>query len=351
MGEDKGSEDPKLTRREFLRRATKAGLGLAASSIAGGPLVAGLQKPQEKIKQPSFHPVVPTASSVAVPATSDITPEDTLTPVSETMVSEKIETQPTRPIPLKKELFFVGEQSKETVLDAQEKVDAQVTHYKKAEKDLVERINRTLKYREMIITISKKLGFKENSAVPELLLGLIFVESGGNPDAISGKANRKRNDEIKAEDKGSARGLCQVRPDTAKEVARRLGLQFDDNSLFNPETNITLALEHLDHLYKRLFPNLGVAFWAYHLGEGNMALAIETYLTGEVKVSKAIVDAILLNKEKAGTFDLVKNYELDFLKLINSKKVRERLRREKAFNDDTEFYVPRIGAAVRLLAS
>lgn len=342
MAEDRNQDGPGgLTRRKFLERLTKAGLGLAAGSIAGGPLVAGLQKPQEKTRPQFPQPVVPPPIT---PSVSDITSRDTSMPVS-----EKAEVKPTEPIPLKKELFFINTLDKEKIRDAREKIDGQVAHYKKEEKDLGGRISKTLKYKEMVMAVSKKLGFKKDSAVPELLLGLIFVESGGNPEAIAGNPGRKPGEKISDGDAERAKGLCQVKPDTAEEIAERLGIRTGSYSLFDPETNITFALEYLDRLYNKLFPDLGAVFWAYHLGEGNMASVIETYLTEELRVPKTTVDAVLSNKESPGTFKLVKDYNLGFLELINSKKVRERLRREKAFNDDTEFYVPRVGAAMRFL--
>lgn len=342
MAEDRGQDGPGgLTRRKFLEKLTRAGLGLAASSIAGGPLIAGLQKPQEKTRP---QPPQPAVAPPITPSFSDIASRGTPMPVS-----EKAEVRPAEPIPLKKELFFISTLDKEKIRDAREKIDGQVAHYKKEEKDLEGRITKTLKYKEMVMAVSKKLGFKKDSPVPELLLGLIFVESGGNPEAIAGKPGRKPGEKISDGDAERAKGLCQVKPNTAKEVAERLGMQTGSYSLFDPETSITFALEYLDHLYNKLFPDLGIAFWAYHLGEGNMALIIETYLTEEIRVPKTTVDAVLSNKERPGTFKLVKDYNLGFLELIDSKKVRERLRREKAFGDDTEFYVPRIGAAMRLL--
>lgn len=346
MAEDKGQDKPSgLTRREFLKKATKAGLGLAASFIAGGPLVTGLQKPEEKVKPQIFQPPAPPPSPGS-PLVSSITQKETLTPVS-----EKKEVRPTEPIslPLKKELFFVNARDKKKISDALEKIERQIAHYKKEEKDPEGRIERTLKYKDMVMDISRKLGFRKESAVPELLLGLIFVESGGNPNAIAGKPNRKSGEKTEAGDAEKAKGLCQIKPDTAKEAAEKLGMHIDSNSLFNPEINITLALEHLDHLYSDLFPDLGIAFWAYHLGEGNMAAAIETYLIEELKVPQVLADDVLSNKKITGTLKLVKDYNLTFLELINSEKVRERLRKKKAFNDDTEFYVPRIGAGMRFL--
>lgn len=346
MSEDNGQDKPRgLTRRELLGKVAKAGLGLAAGAVAGGPLVAGLQKLPEKAKSQSFQPVAPPASvSVSTtPAVSDITPEETLTPLS-----KKPET-PKEQISFKRELFFISERDKETTRDGQEKVGAQISHYKEVEKDLTGRITRTLKYKDMVMTVAGKLGFKKDSPVPELLLGLIFVESGGNPDAIADKPDRKSGEKIEGKDKNKARGLCQVKPDTAKETARKSGLQINTDSLFDPETSITLALEYLDRLYTKLFPDLGIAFWAYHLGEGNMALAIETHLTEDIKIPKTPVSDVLLNKETPGTFKLIRDYNITFSKLVNSGKVREKLKAKDAFNDDTEAYVPRIAAAMQFL--
>lgn len=344
MAEDKTQDRPGgLTRREFLKKATRAGLGLAASSIAGGPLLAGLQKPEEKIKSQITQP---STSSLPSPLVSSITQEEA--PISISEKKEILSTEP-RPLPLKKELFFVSTQDRKKISDALEKIERQVAHYKKEEKDPEDRIKRTLKYKDVVMDVARKLGFKKESPVPELLLGLIFVESGGNPDAIAGKPNRKSGEKMEDGDVGKAKGLCQVKPDTAKEVAQRLGIQPGSYSLFDPKTSITFALEHLDHLYNDLFPDLGIAFWAYHLGEGNMAAAIETYLVEELNVPQALVDDILSNKEVKGTFKLVEDYSLTFLELINSEKVKEELRRRKAFDDDTEFYVPRIGAGMRFL--
>lgn len=332
-----------LTRRELLEKAVRAGVGLAASSIAGGPLVAGLRKPLEEIKQQSFQPVAPIPPSAP---TTDVIPED-----NSISVSERSETRPVEPISLKKELFFVDKQDERVILDAQRKVEAQIAHYKQKEKDLQGRINKTLRYKDMAMSVARSFGFKPDSPVLELLLGLIFVESGGNPEAIAGKPNRKRGEKIdEKKDKEKARGLCQVRPDTAKEIAGRLGLRLSDDSLFDPQINITLALEYLDHLYNKLFPDLGIAFWAYHLGEGSMTLAIKTYLTEELKVPEVVIKAVLSNKERPGTFKLIKDYNLTFLELIDSEKVREELKIKNTFNDDTEFYVPRIGAAMKLLS-
>lgn len=341
MSEDKSQDRPKgLTRREFLEKAVKAGLGVAAGTIGSGPLVAGLQKPAEKIRSQSLQS---TASPPTTLDVSTVTPENTVT-----LAPEKAETQPTKPIQPRKELFFVNTQDK-ALPDAEQRIGDQVVHYRRKEKDLQGRINRTLRYKDMVMSVARRRGFKQDSPVPELLLGLIFVESGGNPDAIAGKPNRRHGEKMEIKDIKRARGLCQVRPNTAREVAERLSLRISDNSLFDPQTNITLALEYLDHLYNKLFPDLGIAFWAYHLGEGNMTAAIETYLTEELRVPKATVDAVLSNKERAGTFNLAKDYNLTFLKLINSQKVREKLKTREAFNDDTKFYVPRIGAAMRLL--
>jgi len=49
----------------------------------------------------------------------------------------------------------------------------------------------------------------------------------------------------------NARGLMQLLPSTAADVARRIGQPADDLDLFDPETNITLGTAHLAELAER----------------------------------------------------------------------------------------------------
>ena len=90
---------------------------------------------------------------------------------------------------------------------------------------------------------------------PALILGVIAVESKGDPDA-RGRAGE--------------RGLMQLMPATAVEQASFLGFADpDDVDLFDPETNITLGSAYLrEQLHRFTRPSLALA--AYNAGPARL---------------------------------------------------------------------------------
>lgn len=94
---------------------------------------------------------------------------------------------------------------------------------------------------------------------PQLILGLIQVESSGNPRATS---------------RVGALGLMQLRPNTAAAMAQELGLPWDGpESLFDPNLNVRLGVFYLSRLVER-FGDLDVALAAYNFGPTRIARAI-----------------------------------------------------------------------------
>lgn len=82
---------------------------------------------------------------------------------------------------------------------------------------------------------------------PRLVLSIIAVESGFNPNAVSPKG---------------ATGLMQLMPATAAE----LGLKGDE--IRNPAKNIEAGVKYLDQLLKRYRNNVPMALAAYNAGFG-----------------------------------------------------------------------------------
>jgi soluble lytic murein transglycosylase len=96
---------------------------------------------------------------------------------------------------------------------------------------------------------------------PRLILGLIHVESSGNPRAVS---------------KVGALGLMQLRPDTAVAMAEELGIEWDGpESLFDPNLNVRLGVRYLARMIDR-FGDLDVALAAYNFGPTRIARVIRT---------------------------------------------------------------------------
>jgi len=69
-----------------------------------------------------------------------------------------------------------------------------------------------------------------------------------------------------AESRAGARGLGQLLPSTAAEVARRLAVSFEPEWLVLPDLNLHLAAAHLAHLMDRFDGRIDAAIAAYNAG-------------------------------------------------------------------------------------
>lgn len=105
-----------------------------------------------------------------------------------------------------------------------------------------------LRYEESITASAE-----ENSIDKYLVMGLIRAESNYIYDAHS----------------GVARGLMQITDDTAKWIADKMGLEFEENDIENPDTNIKMGCYYLAYLIQR-YENVDVALAAYNGGPGNV---------------------------------------------------------------------------------
>jgi soluble lytic murein transglycosylase-like protein len=116
-------------------------------------------------------------------------------------------------------------------------------------------------------------------ADPLMVLAVIQVESRFDPLAVSPRG---------------ARGLMQIRPETAREIAPRVGIEWtSDDLLFDPEVNVLIGTWYLEHLLERFDGNLDAAFAAYEAGpgriEGHLARASNVPLRYADRIWKALV--------------------------------------------------------------
>ena len=96
---------------------------------------------------------------------------------------------------------------------------------------------------------------------PELILAVIFVESGGRPSAVSHVG---------------ALGLMQIMPPTGAEVADRLGVPWEGpNTLLDPVINIKLGVAYLRTLKNR-YADISIALAAYNWGPGRIDRRLRT---------------------------------------------------------------------------
>lgn len=193
-----------------------------------------------------------------------------------------------------------------------------------------ERINKTLAWKNMVELIVAdprlNIAVKDREFWTNRMLQIIFVESGGNPNASS----------------GIAFGLTQLKPSTAEEVARQY--QIPKYERYNGWDNAFLGLAHQLNLAKRYGPEL--AAWVHHLGSGNMDTALKTYLIQEKKLPITEVDEIF-NSPNTNQLVLryINTYQIIPEKLLASSAVTGKLKQIGAFEDQTDRYYFRLTAA------
>lgn len=186
------------------------------------------------------------------------------------------------------------------------------------------------------------------SFAAKLLPGLIFAESQGDPKRISSSG---------------AIGLCQLMPKTIREYAALLKItvsskEEDFKKRFSEETmNIYLGLIHLARMLT-LFPDPGLALWAYHLGEGEMGekvveLYIRSVIQKTVKDEKTQkekierIDKVLRDKNEIGTAVLASEYGINFIRVVNAEFITAQFQGKE--HDSTLAYVKNVGAGLFFL--
>lgn len=106
-----------------------------------------------------------------------------------------------------------------------------------------------LKYEDSIEKYSVEYGLDKY-----LVMAVIRAESGFDSKAHS----------------GLARGLMQLTADTAKQLAGELGLDYDEDMVDDPDTNIRMGCKYLSYLIT-VYKNRETALAAYNAGMGNVS--------------------------------------------------------------------------------
>jgi soluble lytic murein transglycosylase len=110
--------------------------------------------------------------------------------------------------------------------------------------------------------------------------------------------------EVDATSTAGARGLMQITPDTAEEIARRSGgTQFEQGDLGEPQINIAYGSWYLSWLLRHYGGNETLAVAAYNAGTGNVDrwISRDPDLTAaEIPFpeTRAYVDKVLTSREE-----------------------------------------------------
>lgn len=125
-----------------------------------------------------------------------------------------------------------------------------------------------LKYEEEIMKISS-----EFSLDSELVASLINIESGFNKFAVSS---------------AGAKGLMQLKDETALEVSKKLNLEYNPEDVFNENINIKIGCFYLKYLIDYYNGNINFALSAYNAGMGRVDLWLEENFYNEEEFIKSI---------------------------------------------------------------
>ena len=130
---------------------------------------------------------------------------------------------------------------------------------------------------------------KEYSLDGALIASVINVESGFNEKAISNKG---------------AVGIMQVMPSTAKWIAQRNKIDYDEKMLCNPSYNIQIGSIYLSYLIN-YFNDEKLGICAYNAGQGNVSNWLKT---GEYSKDGKTLEVIPFKETRDYLAKVNKNY-------------------------------------------
>lgn len=158
-----------------------------------------------------------------------------------------------------------------------------------------------------ILGILKNIFYpKKYEAYVEKYCKLYAVE----PDLVYAIIKQESNFNENAESFAGARGLMQVLPATAKEVAVELnGIDEETLDLNDEETNIQIGIKYLSSLIKRYNGNIYIAIAAYNAGLGN----VDKWFKEEYKTYdtyEKIIEKIEFEETRKYTTNVIKYYNM-----------------------------------------
>ncbi len=118
------------------------------------------------------------------------------------------------------------------------------------------------------------------AAKKALQKNIVLVESGyprvKTPELAVEKplvlavARQESEFDPRAKSSAGALGLIQLMPKTAKETAKKAGLRFDKNRLYEPDYNLRVGSHYLDRMIDNYDGSYVMAIAAYNAGPGNV---------------------------------------------------------------------------------
>ena len=119
------------------------------------------------------------------------------------------------------------------------------------------------------------------------------------------KAESNFKQDIKSN--SNAMGLMQLLDDTAKETANKIGIDYTEDCLYEPETNIRLGIKYFSDLLKEYDNNYMLALTAYNAGTGNLKKWIEQ---GIIKPDGSNIEDIPYKETNNYVRKIVRDYNI-----------------------------------------
>jgi len=145
----------------------------------------------------------------------------------------------------------------------------------------------TKTYQEIVNMYANNYNVDEN-----LIFAVIKAESNFKTDATSNK---------------NAKGVMQLINTTAEEVAQNIGIEYNENILYDVEKNIMLGTKYLSQLLKMYDNNYQIALAAYNAGIGN----VEKWITnGTIKADGSDIENIPYKETNNYVRKITRDYEI-----------------------------------------
>jgi hypothetical protein len=161
----------------------------------------------------------------------------------------------------------------------------------------------------------------EKGVPQDVAIGVALLENGGSETAKS---------------PAGALGIYQLMPHTAENLGLTVNKTVDDRK--DPGKSIEAGVSYLKSNYDR-FGDWGLATWAYHAGEGNVAKALKIYAKNNDNLDLAGISNF------PELHDYVSGHQITISKLLSDPKVKEFT---DTLHDDTAGYPFKVIATAKL---
>jgi len=141
-------------------------------------------------------------------------------------------------------------------------------------------------YSEYVSKYSQQYGVDEN-----LIYALIKAESNFEVSAVSNK---------------NAKGLMQLMPSTADDVARKCEIELTDDNILQPDININLGTKYISTLLEK-YECMEVALAAYNAGSGNVDKWIDN---GTIKADGSDIENVPFKETNTYVRKIMRDYKI-----------------------------------------